>query len=255
MALSDRSIFFYGIQVTENNRSVDFKAEVTDTSPRLASLRLGFYTPEGLGRELERALSELDTLNTYTASIDRTILSGTETRLTIASNNSFFEILFLSGPRGASNASGLLGLNFIDYTGATTYTGSFAVGTTLQPTRIGYSYLSPEYNRKVFGNVNVSASGLKEAIVFNIQKFTHVEFKYEPKALIESDWVPFMDWAIQQRPFTFTPEISSPLTFYEVTLEKTSEDGKGLGYRLDEMLPQFPNFYKTGILTMRQENI
>jgi hypothetical protein len=108
--------------------------------------------------------------------------------------------------------------------------------------------------RKVFGNVNVSASGQKEAIVFNVQKFFQVEFRYEPKTKVKTQWAPALEWMIQQRPIDFTPEISAPTVFYESTLEKTGADSKGLSYQMDEMLPQFPNFYKTGILTFRQRN-
>lgn len=254
MALSDRSLLLYGIQVTEFNSSIDFKADALDVSPRQATLNIGFYSAAGLAREIVRALSELDALNTYTVTVDRTIAGGTQNRITISTSGTFLEFYFLTGPRTASTAATLMGFNVLDYTGSTTYTGSFSVGTPLIPTLKGYTYLGPEFDRKVFGSVNISASGVKEAIVFNIQKFIQVEYKYEPKAFVVSDWFPFMEWAIQQRPFDFTPEISSPTVFYECTLEKTQEDGKGLGYKFMEMLPKFANFYQTGLLTMRQRN-
>ena len=256
MALSNKSVFNYGIQVTEFNRSLDFKAVISDSTPRQANLNLGFYSIAGLAREVERALTELDTLHTYTVTVDRTILGGTENRMTIASSNSFFQMLFSSGPRVATSCAPLLGFPAVDQTGATSYTGNSTIGTRLEPySRFpGYNYLGPEKNKKVFGNVNISASGLKEAVVFNIQKFFQVEFKYEPDAFVQSDWVPFMEWAIQQRPLEFTPDISDPNTFYEATLEKTEADGKGLAFMFKEMLPQFPGFYRTGLLTFRQRN-
>lgn len=254
MALSDRSLFLYGIQVTEFNSSIDFKAVITDTSPRQATLNLGFYSADGLAREIVRALSALDTLHTYTATVDRTVSGGTQNRITVTSSNTFFQLLFFTGPRSASSAATLMGFNAADYTGATSYTGSASVGTRLIPTLKGYNFLPPEFNQKVFGSVNISASGEKEAIVFNIQRFWMVEFKYEPKAFVNSDWRPFMVWAMQQRPLEFTPELSSPTVFYEGTLETSEADGKGLAFKFPEMLPQYPNFYRTGALNFRQRN-
>jgi len=48
--------------------------------------------------------------------------------------------------------------------------------------------------------------------------------------------------------------ITDPDIFIDVTLERTSEDGKGLGFRMMEMLPQLPNLYKTGTLVLRKNN-
>lgn len=254
MALTAKSTILFGLQVTELNSSIDFKGAVSDTSPRQATLTIGYYSAAGLAREVKRALEEVDTLRTYTVTIDRTLSGGTENRMTITSNGAFFQLLFLTGPRNASSADSLLGFNHADYTGATTYTGSSTLGTLLISQLVGYNYLGPDFMRKVFGNVNVSASGEKEAIVFNIQKFFQVEFKYEPQSKVISEWVSALEWLIQQRPADFTPEITSPTVFYECTLEKSSDDGKGLGYRMDEMLPQFPFFYKTGLMTFRQRN-
>lgn len=254
MALSDKSIFVYGIQVTPFNSSLDFKASVLDATPRPATLKVGFYSVDGLAREITRALQEYDALHTYTVTVNRNVGGGLQNRLTISSSGSFFQLLFASGPRAISSCSGLIGFNSIDYLGVTFYTGSSSVGTVLAPTLIGYNFLSPDFMHKVFGSVNLSAYGSKEAIVYSVQKFFQVEFRYEPKAKVELQWKPFLDWAIQQRSFEFTPEVSNPTVYYECTLEKSSDDGKGLGYKMDEMLPQFANFYKTGLLTFRQRN-
>lgn len=255
MALSAISTILYGLEVTPLNSSIDFKAALTDLVPRQATLTLGFYSAAGLAREIKRALEELDSLHTYTVTVNRSIAGGTQNRITISTSGTYFRLLFASGPRAASSASGLMGFNPVDYINATSYTGSFTAGTMLQTTRIGYNYLGPDFIRKVFGSVNVSANGDKEAIVFNIQKFFTVDFRYEPKTKVLNEWKPALEWLIQQRPVDFTPEISSPTTFYEATLETSTEDGKGLAYRMEEMLPQFPNFYKTGTMKFRQRNV
>lgn len=254
MALASKSLFLYGYTVTEFNQSLDFKADIGDTSPRLATLRLGYYSLTSLLDEIVRALSEQDNVNTYTATAIRTANGGLENRVTISSSNSFFQILFATGPRSVSSCASLIGFPPTDHTGSTSYTGIYTTGTALIPSLVAYNYLAPEDMQTVFGSVNLSASGIKEAIVFNLQSFWQCEFKYEPKNKKSTEWVPFMQWAIQQRRLEFTPEITSPTVYYEGTLETTSADGKALSYKFEEMLPEFPNYFKTGMLKFRRSN-
>jgi hypothetical protein len=97
--------------------------------------------------------------------------------------------------------------------------------------------------------VNISASGYKESIVFALQQFLQVMFKHELKANLGSArWQPLIDWMIQQRPFEFTPEIGSPNTYYQVTLE---DPNTGLELDMMEELPDMPNYYSTPLLKFR----
>ena len=149
----------------------------------------------------------------------------------------------------------LIGFSATDKTGSTSYAGFASCGTVLIPELVGYNFVSPQRSRKIFGSVNVSASGLKEAIVYQIQEFWSVSFKHEPETKVEAEWTPLMTWMISQKPLEFTPEISSPSTFYEGTLESTAADGAGLGYMMEEMLPQFPFYYQTGTLKFRKRAV
>jgi hypothetical protein len=189
--------------------------------------------------------------NIYTATADRTVMGGTQNRVSIGSSGSFFQLLFGSGPNVTTSIASLLGFSQIDQTGQTTYTGTSTTGTALIPSYIGYNYADQKQQAKLFGAVNISASGLKEAVVFNEQYFIDVEFKYEPKANLNPIWVPFRDWAITQAPFDFTPEITSPTVFSPVTLEKSNFGNNGMGLLMKEMLPDFPNLYQTGPMTFR----
>ena len=252
MALTNRSLILWGYTVTAQNRSIDFKGAVTDAVARQASLRLGYYSLTSIMTEVKRALTEKDPSRVYTVTADRTFNGGLENRITIASNGSYFRLLFASGPRTASTSASLLGFAVTDRTGATTYTGTLTTGTALVPSQVGYTYLSPTEMKKVQGSVNLATSGHKEAVIFNIQEFWQVEFKYESKLAVVSKWAPFLTWAIQQRRLEFTPNYAEPGTLYEGTLEKTTDDGKALGFKLTEMLPNFPNFYTTGLLTFRR---
>ena len=119
MALASKSLFLYGYTVTEFNQSLDFKADIGDTSPRLATLRLGYYSLTSLLDEIVRALSEQDNVNTYTATAIRTANGGLENRVTISSSNSFFQILFATGPRSVSSCASLIGFPPTDHTGST----------------------------------------------------------------------------------------------------------------------------------------
>lgn len=254
MALRNKALFVYGLEITTSNFSIDFRGAVTDTSDRQASLNLGFYSLGSLAREIKRALEEADPLRTYTVTVNRNVLGGLQNRFTIASNGAFFELRFGTGPRVASSVSTTIGFVQADTTGATSYTGGGSAGTRLVTELPGYNYIPPTMNRNVMGSVNLSASGLKEAIVWSIQKFLSIEFKYEPQTKVIDEWLPFFEWAIRQRPFEITPDYTLTDEYYEVTLERTEYDGKGLGFKFTEQLPDFPFFYRTGALVMRQSN-
>lgn len=251
MALSTKSLFLYGLQVTANNSSIDFRAVALET-PRQATLRRGFYSLSSLATEISRALKEKDPARDYTVTIDRTVGGGLENRLTVSTSGAFFELLFASGPRTASNAAALMGFPVADQTGFTSYLGTSSSGSRVIPNLVGYNYLSPDFSQRNFGSVNISASGEKESIVFQVQEFWQVQFKYIPKAIWLTDWVPLMRWLIQQRPFEFTPEINSPNVVFEGTLEQSAQDGRGLAFQANEMLPSFPNLYDTGLMRFRK---
>lgn len=250
MALTAKSLFNYGIQVTTLNRNLDFVA-ASGGSTLTAVLTLGFYSPTGLASAIAFAMQSQDPNNIYTVTVARNIMGGTQNRITVATNGTFLSLLFGSGPNAATSPASIMGFNASDYTGATSYTGSSSTGTILMPDFVGYNYNDSTNQAKLFGAVNVSTSGLKESVTFNIQYFVDVEFKYEPSSKL-SDWSAFFTWAIQQRQFDFTPEISNPDVFYNVTLESTEVDDKGLGYKMREQLDEsLPFFYTTGALKFR----
>lgn len=251
MALTGSATFLYNLEVTPLNQFVDF-VNVSAGMQLTATLNTGFYSLTSLLSELVRAITVVDPNNLYTATADRTIAGGLQNRVTIATSGAYLDLLFSSGTHSAASVGPLLGFAPVDQTGDTSYTGISTSGTLLITTYPAYNYTQPEFLSKIFGNVNVSAIGQKEAIVFQIQSFWEAEFKYEPKAYVLSDWIPFIQWAIQQRLFDFTPELSNPTVFYEGTLETSSEDGKGLGFKMKEMLPEFPNFYTTQPMRFRQ---
>lgn len=251
MALRGKSLILYGLEVTEFNSSIDFKITGGGVEKQ-ATLQLGFYSLTGLMVEIKRAMQAADSTNTYGVTANRTVNGGLENRITISTSGVFLSLLFSTGSRAASSVASLIGFSG-DQTGSTNYTSTSSAGTRLIPEFAGYNYLGPEFDRKVQGVVSITASGQKEALVWQIQHFISVEFKYEPTAKWIVEWLPFVDWMITQKLFEFTPEYeSNPNTFYEVTLETSSNDGKGLGMIGKEMLPQFPFNHQTGPMKFRE---
>lgn len=252
MALGAQSLFLYGYTVDETNQFLDFQA--ASGGPVLtATLTPGDYSLTSILNEVVRAMGVADGAHMYTATADRTLVGGTQNRVELAQTGTtanFLSVLFASGPNAGITPAALLGFNPVDYTGASAYFGSQSTGTTLIPQYMGYNYRDDRNQARLFGAVNVSAAGIKEAVVFNKQMFIDVEFKYEANAALDS-WVALFDWMIGQKPFDFTPEITNPTRFFQVTLEKTNYDAKGLGWQMPEMLPNFPNLFQTGPLNMR----
>lgn len=248
MALTGKSLFLYNYEVNSFNSSLDFSI---GGSPLLATLNFGFYCLSDLMAEIKRAMESVDPAHTYTVTADRTFSSGTQNRVSITTSYSTLSLLFGTGPRVSTSVRSLIGFGSVDRTGSTSYQGISSSGVSLIPEYVGYSYLPPTMWKQVYGVTNVSTSGLKETIAWNIQNFSQVQFKFEPESKVISEWSPMFDWMIQQKPFEFTPNISTPSLFYKYTLESTQGDGKGLGHNWTEMLPDFPFNYQTGMLKFR----
>jgi len=201
--------------------------------------------------EIASQMRAKDPAHTFTVTADRTFVGGTQNRVTIATNSAFLSLLFGSGPNFSTTVAPLIGFTSTDKTGSTSYQGTLTSGTALATEWYGHNYQGPLTNRRNFGAVNISASGEKESVVFALQQFIDVEFQYEPQTKVLTTWVALIDWMISQRPFDFTPEISTPTLVYQVTLEKSSADGKGLAFLMKEMLPMYPFTYTTGAMMFR----
>ena len=247
MALKNGSSFTYGLQVSSANSSLDFVASSGGPTV-LATLNSGYYSLQDLMTEVARAMSVADPVNTYTASATRTSVGNT---ITINTTGTYLSILFGTGPRLVTSIGPTLGFTATDKTGAITYTSTSSAGTLLFPSLIGYTYLPPSFMQKMIGSPNISASGLKETIYFSTHQFFQVEFKYEPEIKVTNEWAPLLQWASKGRPLEFCPDITAPNTVFNCTLEKTSYDGKGMGYQFKEMLPDFPFLYTTGQMVYR----
>lgn len=256
MALKAKSLFLYGLEVSDLNRSLDFRTSLG--GPELmASLTTGFYTLSGLATEIKKQLEATDTLNTYSVSINRNVSGGLENRVTISTTGSYLSLLFNSGSRAASTCCSLIGFHQNDKTGAVTYVGDLSAGNALIPSSAGNlkgygcNYIPPQLMKKVSGTLNIAASGRKESVVWSVQRFFQVQFKYILEANALSEWSNLLTYLSLQREVEFTPEVTSPNTFYVATLESSDADGKGLGFTMREMLPNYLGLYDTGLMKFR----
>ncbi len=250
MALRDKSLFNYGITIDATNQYLDF-LNVGAGSQYHAVIPASYYTLGTLATAIALAMNQADPTNTYTCTVDRTYGSNLQNRITIATNGSYLSLLFASGTYTLTSIATTIGFTATDKTGALTYTSAATVGTALQPVWYGNNYTPPQAYQKNTGDVAISASGVKEGISWSIQQFIQVEFKYEPNASVLAYWDAFIQWMILQKPFEFTPEVNVPSVVYSVTLEKSPGDGKGLGFMMKEMTPDFPFVYTTGSLEFR----
>lgn len=250
MALKSKSLILYGLEVRDDNQNLPFRAVLA--GPQLnAVLPAGYYSLTSLIAQIKSSMQIADPAHVYTVTVDRTFMGGTENRITIATNGTYLDLLFATGTLAASSCRDLIGFGIFDYTGATFYQNGTTSGVALTTEWWGFNYQPPEVFVKNFGTVNVSTNGEKEAITWTVQRFIGVEFKYEPQPKVLTEWRDLISWMIQQKPFDFTPEVAFPTVVHEVTLEKSTDDGKGLGFNMKEMLPQFPFRYMTGAMTLR----
>lgn len=250
MALRSKSLFLYGLEVRDDNQNLPFKAAMG--GPQLnAILAAGYYSLSDLLIEIATKMRVADPANIYTVTVDRTVNGGTENRITIATNGVYLDLLFATGTLATTSCRDLIGFGIFDYTGATSYQNGNTSGETVVPDWWGKGYQPPELFRKNFGTVNVSTNGTKESVTWTVQEFIMVEFEHEPQAKALSEWPALINWMIQQKPFDFTPEVSNPNVVYSVTLEKSPEDSKGLGFHMKEQVPSKPFLYTTGSLTFR----
>lgn len=250
MALRSKSLFLYGLEVRADNQNLPFRSVLS--GPQLnAVIPAGFYSLTSIALAIAAAMKVADPAHTFTVTVDRTVMSGTENRIDIATSGTYLDLLFATGTLAATSIRDLISFGIFDYTGATHYTNGATSGVALNTAWWAKNYQPPEVFTKNFGTVNVATNGEKEAITWTIQRFIGVEFEHEPQAKVLTEWRDLINWMIQQKPFDFTPEIDFPSLVHEVTLEKSTDDGKGLGFNMKEMLPSKPFLFTTGAMTLR----
>lgn len=253
--MNDRALFLYGFDITSANKYINFQ-NIALGPIFSAELTIGNYTATELLAEIKRAMELIDGVYKYTWSINRGVNAGTSNQITVSTTSSYFSLLFGSGPSAASSPRDLLGFNQTDYTGSTTYTGPNQAGLVLYPDFPTYNYLAPDYFVTNDGSKNISASGIKETLVFAQMKFIQGQWRYITdfkNAGQATAWSTFLKYASRQLKFEFTPSVQENYNvFYKVTIESTTGDNNGMGFKLEQMLGAgLYRFYDTGLIKMR----
>lgn len=259
MNLKTYSLFYYGIEITELNRYIDFSDGDGTWS---AKLNLGGYTLTQLSREIRRAMNSSGTTKRYLVTVDR--LNRFYTIKTQDLSN--FSLLFSSGSNSALSSYDIIGFDKVDYTGSNQYSSLNPVGKTYHPQFLLQNYLDYRLNKTpINASVNISASGKYVEIIgynssrifrFDLRYITN-EFtgdsviRYRPNGVNET--IDFLNYCTNGNPIEFMPDENDVNEYIEAMLFSTSTSGDGVGF---ELLPDYdanlPEFYKITSLTFRE---
>jgi len=254
-ALENHSKFYYGWQITNQNKYIDFN---DGAGVKTATLKVGYYSSTDLMIEIKKKMDALSTLD-FTVSFNRT-----NRKFTISSTSSF-SLLFSTGPNAAQSAAILLGYTATDKTSASSYLAENVSGYEYETQFYIQSYKDTSTNRKAIdGTVNKSASGAIEVIKFGNERFMEGEFLFITNIIQESisiirtnsqgreDFIQFIEWCTEKAPIEFIKNENDPSTFQTLVLESTPSDSKGLDYDLIEMYDRgLAQYYRSGVLKFR----
>lgn len=255
MALDTRPQFYYGYEITNDNKFLNFDEGGGELT---AVLNFGSYAPSELATEIARALNAV-------ATTDFTCVFNRSDRSFTVSRTGNFELLVSTGSNIGAGVFGLIGFTGSDRTGAATYTGSSNTGSQYRPQFLLQDYLDADHNRELIQPaVNESASGLVETIFFGERNFYEFNIRYineiagNCSSVIEQDTsaisniTAWLNWATKKKTFEFMPNRLAPGIFDVVLLESIDGSSTGTGYRLQELVGEnLPNFYETGIIRLR----
>lgn len=257
MSISTFSVFYYGHTVTASNQNIDFKDGGSGTE-KTAAISIGTYSLSDYVVAIKTALDAAGT-QAYTVSVSRT------TRKITISASGAFSLLITSGSHVSSSAWSMMGFSGADQTGITTSTGGTGSGSEYLPQFILQDFIDKEDSYGlVDASVNQSASGAVEVVRFGTEQFYEMNIKYitsiaqpgmgpiKNNASGLTNARTFMQYIVTKAPIEFMKSVEARSTYDTVLLEKTSDDSKGVMYKLKEQTSKnLPGYYDTGILTFR----
>ncbi len=256
MSLRTISKFYYGFTITADNNKISFNEGAAEL---IATLSIGSYTLTDIVAEVKRAMDIAGAL-TYTVSVNRS------TRIITIAAGSTFALLTTSGSTVTVSAFGVIGFSGADKTGASTYSGGTAVGTSYTPQFKLQDFISSDdWQEAVDAVINKSASGTNlEVVKFGDQSFTQFSIKWitdlaqrtgspitnDPSA--RANVRAFLNHLISKAPFEFMPDAALPTTFQKLIFESSPDSQTGIGYKLKEKTDsRLSDYFDTPILKMR----
>lgn len=258
--LKTYSMFYYGIEVTEFNRFLDFQDADGNWT---AKLELGGFTLTQLAKEVRRAMNASGTSKRYLVTVDRL-----NRKIKIKSQDlTNFSLRFGTGPNASLSCALLLGFPASNTASLNEHESATAIGKVYFPQFYLQNYLSPTMNKTpIAASVNTSASGkFVEVIGYNENRLFRFDLRFitnEPQGpdspIIENlrgveDALDFLDYITSANPIEFMPDKSDVTAFYQGLLISTATSSEGVGFELE---PEFDGnadgFYKVSKLTFRE---
>jgi hypothetical protein len=261
MALGTHSVFFYGYQITDDNRYICFKEGAG--AEKLAILPIGTFS---LSKLLEVVASALNTASTLSWSVSL----NRSTRVFTINVDSTASILWLTGASADKGAHTLLGFAQADQNNLLSFVGSVGSGKAYTPQYKLQDYKDKTEKQKLINaTINKSASknvvsvqhfGVESFYVFNIKYITNRDvsgsdafLRTNSKAVEEAK--DFLQWITQKYLIEFMPDENDLDTFDKIYLDSSAQDNDGVGYELIEYTNiDIPNVFETGLLTFTVVN-
>lgn len=250
------SKFYFGYVVDGSNYILNFKE---GAGPELvANLNAGEYTFTDFAEEIERALNDAGAL-TFTVTANRSART-----ITVAATGTF-SLLVTSGSSTGNDPFGLMGFTGADRTGAATYTGNNASGSSYRPQFKLQNYISSDnWQQAADASINKTASGRVEIVKFGVEKFVQLQIRFitdEPqdcKSPIGNDTSAlsnvqdFMQYLITRAPLEFMPDENTTSTFQDIIFDSSQSSQTGTGYKLKELYDRdLPGYFETDVLKFR----
>lgn len=255
MQLSKHSKFYFGWQVTVNNKYVDFN---DGAGAKVAELKVGYYSSSELATEIEKQMNNVSL-------VDFTVTFNRSTRKFTISAATNFSLLFLTGDNADQSAFDVIGYTQTDKTGANSYLAENASGYEYTTQFYLQGYKDPSTNRKAIeGVINKSSNGVIEVVKFGNERFMSCEFFFITNLIQDvgsiirtnetgvEDFIQFIEWCTEKAPIEFMIDEADVETSLDFILESTEQDSKGLDYDLIEEYDRgLPDYFRSGRLTFR----
>ena len=254
MSLSTYSIFYYGFEITSDNRYIDFEEGTTEYA---GTLPIGSYTPTKLAELVAEAMNDLGAY-TYTCTFNRT------TRIFTITSSSAFNLLGTTGVNASQSVLSTIGFSSADVLATTSVSGS-AAGSTYEPQLTLQDHVPTINNKRALSAVvTKSASGNKVSVQsFGEERFLKCNIKYiteisQPSGKLLTDTSAltnvrnFLDYCIEKNPIEYMADKNDRSTFERLVLESTPQSSDGTSYELKELYDKgLPGYFETGILTFK----
>ena len=247
--INTMSKFYFGTEVTLTNFYLNFDEGGSELT---AILKRGYYSLTDFAVEIARAMTAVGG-QTYSVSVNRV-----NRRLTISASSSF-TLRIATGSNVGSDIYSLAGFTGTNVTG-TSLTGGSGAGYEYVPQFRLQDYVKPGQRKETIestinetgsGRIEVVKFGLRSLIEMNIRFITSVPqggaIEHNPEGYEDAEF--FMTELIKRGDIEFMPDRDDTSTFYEISLESTEADSKGLKFKLIEEPAQ--DYYRTGKLVFR----